>query len=102
MFVVPEPGEVQGDVDVLPLAEVEPQAGIPGGPVMTAGRTRTAPELFVELASGFCVDDATVRVVGAKVETSGDWTAYDVEGVRRDVEAAVMAAVKRRRKTAET
>lgn len=61
-----------------------------------------APELFVELTAGFNMDDRTVRVVGAKVETSGDWTAYDEEGLRRDVEAAVMAAVKRRRKTAET
>ena len=69
---------------------------------MTAARSRMAPELFVELTAGFNMDDSTVRVVGAHVELSGDWSAYDEEGVRRDVKAAVMAAVEKRRKRAET
>lgn len=69
---------------------------------MTPRRASMAPELFVELASGFCVDDRTNRVTGVRVETSGDWTAYDEEGLRRDVEKAVMEAVRKRRKNAET
>lgn len=69
---------------------------------MTPRQASMAPEMFVELASGFCVDDERNRVTGCNVETSGDWTAYDVEGVRRDVKKAVMDAVKKHLKNAET
>ncbi len=50
----------------------------------------------VELKAGFCVDDGTARVCDVHVELKGDWTAYDAEGVRSDVERAVMESVRRR------